>query len=101
MNFLTAIPQQSHDRSTMSDALAQIIELACDTAIKRAMRIGDVSPRRLLTIKKEATYLTLSEREIYNMIANGQIAGVRHGKRLMIDIRDLEAWITAHKENAA
>jgi excisionase family DNA binding protein len=42
-------------------------------------------------------YLALSEREIYNMIANKDLSGVRHGRRLMLDIRDLDVWIATHK----
>jgi hypothetical protein len=31
------------------------------------------------------------------MIANEQLVGVRHGRRLMIDIRDIEEWIDRKK----
>lgn len=47
--------------------------------------------------KEAAAYLTLCEREIYNMIANEQLTAVRHGKRLMIDIHDVDEWIANHK----
>jgi excisionase family DNA binding protein len=80
-----------------SDPLSQMIEAACETAIKKAMNISDVSPRRLMTVQEAALYLALSEREVYNMIANKELNGVRHGRRLMLDIRDLDVWITAHK----
>jgi excisionase family DNA binding protein len=80
-----------------SDPLSEMIEAACETAIKKALNIADVSPRRLVTVQEAAIYLTLSEREIYNMIATKEIAGVRHGRRTMLDIRDLDQWIAAHK----
>jgi hypothetical protein len=32
-----------------------------------------------------------------NMIANKQLVGVRHGRRLMVDIRDIEKWIDLKK----
>jgi excisionase family DNA binding protein len=83
--------------SSQANPLSEMIETACEAAIKRVMRISDVLQRRLLTTKEAAIYLTLCEREIYNMIANRQLAPVRHGKRLMIDIRDLDEWITNHK----
>lgn len=57
------------------------------------MGVGDVSPRCLLTAQEAGVYLALSEREVYNMIANSQLVGVRHGRRLMIDIRDIEKWM--------
>jgi len=61
------------------------------------MKIGDISPRRLLTAQEAAVYLALSEREVYNMIANKELVGVRHGRRIMIDLRDIEKWIDSNK----
>jgi excisionase family DNA binding protein len=84
--------------ASQTNPLTEMIEAACEAAIKRAMRISDVSRRRLLTTKEAAAYLTLCEREIYNMIASRQLASVRHGKRLMIDIHDLEQWIKDRKD---
>ena len=82
---------------TRTDPLSEMIEAACESAIKRAMNISDVSPRRLLTVQQTAVYLALSEREIYNMITNKELIGVRHGRRIMIDMRDLESWIDYRK----
>ena len=50
-----------------------------------------------MTVQEASVYLALSEREIYNMIANKELSGIRHGRRLMLDIRDLDHWIAAHK----
>lgn len=75
-----------------------MIEAACEAAIKRALRVSDVSQRRLLSTKEAAAYLTLCEREVYNMIACRQLASVKHGKRRMIDIIDLDQWISSRKE---
>ena len=61
------------------------------------MNISDISSRRLLTVQEAAVYLALSEREVYNMLANKDLNRVRHGRRLMVDIRDLEEWIAGHK----
>jgi excisionase family DNA binding protein len=74
-----------------------MIKAACQAAIKEAMQISDISPRRLMTAQEASVYLALSEREIYNMLSNKELTGVRHGRRLMLDIRDLEEWIAAHK----
>lgn len=91
----------AHQTSPGTDPLSRMIEAACEAAIRRAMNISEVSPRRLLTVEEAAVYLTLSEREIYNMISTSELVAVRHGKRRMIDIRDLEAWIAAHKKGEA
>ena len=82
---------------TNSDALSRFIEAACESAIKRVMNITDLPPRRLLTIKEVAVYLAICEREVYNMIADSELRGVRHGRRLMVDLRDAEHWIECNK----
>jgi hypothetical protein len=35
--------------------------------------------------------------EIYNMLSNRELTGVRHGRRLLLDIEDLQQWIVANK----
>jgi len=83
--------------TTPIDPLSQMIRVACEDAVKAVLNISDVSPRRLLSVEETATYLCLSVREIYNMISTRELTGVRHGKRLMVDIRDLEKWVEEHK----
>ena len=79
--------------STASDAFSQIIE----QAVRRALNVHDATQRRLLSIADAATYLSLSKSEIYNMLASHELESVEHGKRRLIDIRDLEAWIERNK----
>jgi excisionase family DNA binding protein len=86
-------------RRNPGDAFFQMIELACESAIKRVLNISDISPRRLLAVAEAAVYLSISEREIYNMLANKELAGVRHGRRIMIDVKDLNEWIEANKSD--
>jgi excisionase family DNA binding protein len=80
-----------------TDSLFQTLEAACEAAIRKVMNITDGLSRRLLTVRNSAEYLALSEREIYNMISEQELVGVRHGRRLMLDIRDLDEWIASHK----
>lgn len=80
-----------------SEAFVQVIEQAVLEALKKALNVSDVTGRRLVTAKQAALYLCLSEREIYNMVSNREICGVRHGRRLMLDIQDLERWIEENK----
>jgi excisionase family DNA binding protein len=87
--------------SIQSDPFSAIVKAACQAAIAEAIGIvGSVSPRRLLSVAATAVYLDLSEREVYNIVANHELASVRHGKRVMLDIRDLDEWIVKHKEAA-
>lgn len=80
-----------------TEAFGQVIEQAVFKALKKALNVSDVTGRRLVTAKQAALYLCLSEREIYNMISRRELCGVRHGRRLMLDIRDLERWIETNK----
>jgi excisionase family DNA binding protein len=84
------------------DPLSLMIRAACEAAVRGVLNIAtDISPRRLLSVDETATYLCLSEREVYNMISNHKLAGVRHGKRVMLDLQDLDSWIANHKDEAA
>ena len=65
--------------------------------MKRVMGVTDISPRRLMKVAEASKYLALSDREIYNMIANKEFKAVKQGRALMLDIRELEAWIERKK----
>jgi Helix-turn-helix domain len=82
---------------TKTDSLSEVTEAACESATKRAMNISNASPRRLLTGQEATVYLALSDREVYNVIAIKELKGVRHSRRLMVDLRDLEEWVATHK----
>lgn len=82
---------------TPIDPFTQIVAAACELAVKRVLNISDISPRRLLSVEETSTYLNLSVAEVYSMLSNKELVGVRHGKRVMVDIRDLEKWIEAHR----
>jgi excisionase family DNA binding protein len=83
--------------SNTTDAFQQVIEQAVEAAVRRALNINDATNRRLLSIEECAVYLSLSKREIYNMIATRELLAVAHGRRKMLDIRDLDAWIALNK----
>ena len=80
-----------------ADAFSQIIEAAVESAMKRVMGVTDIFPRRLMKVAEASKYLALSDREIYNMIANKEFKAVKQGRALMLDIRELEAWIERKK----
>jgi excisionase family DNA binding protein len=80
-----------------TDAFQQVIERAVETAVRKALNINDATNRRLLSIEEGAAYLSLSKREVYNMIAARELPAVTHGRRKMLDIRDLDQWIAQNK----
>jgi excisionase family DNA binding protein len=81
-----------------TDAFQEVIERAVEAGVRKALNISEVTNRRLLSIEDGATYLALSKREVYNMISGGELPAVGHGRRKMLDIRDVDAWIDRNKE---
>jgi excisionase family DNA binding protein len=93
----TTATRQPSRRMTGTDALAEVIRGAVRDAVREALNIDEATNRRLLAAEEAATYLSLSKREVYNMIAAGQLLAVSHGRRKMLDIRDLDTWIAENK----
>lgn len=83
--------------SGAADAFSQVIEQAVAAGVRKALGTNDGTNKRLLSIEQAATYLCLSERELYNMIANKELVAVKHGRRTMLDVRDLDQWIESNK----
>jgi excisionase family DNA binding protein len=83
--------------SPVTDAFQHIIEQAVEAGVRKALNLGEATNRRLLSITEAATYLALSKREVYNMIATGDVPAVSHGRRKMLDIRDVDEWIRRNK----
>jgi excisionase family DNA binding protein len=82
---------------TASDAFSQIIQQAVVAGMRTALNISEATNRRLLSVEETALYLSLSEREIYNMGATRELLAVKHGRRTMFDLRDLDRWIELNK----
>ena len=55
------------------------------------------SAKRLYSIKEAAEYLALSTWTVRELIWQGVLPHVRLGRRILIDIQDLDALITHHK----
>jgi excisionase family DNA binding protein len=83
--------------NTVTDAFQHVIEQAVESAVRKALNVSEATNRRLLSIEEGAVYLSLSKREVYNMIATGDLPAVTHGRRKMIDIQDLNQWIARNK----
>ena len=67
------------NQTAEGEVLSRLMEAACDAAIRKAPHITEIPPRRLMTIKETSTYLAISEREVYNMVANSELSGVVTG----------------------
>lgn len=58
---------------------------------------GPIRPR-LLTVKQAAVYLGRSKHAVQHMVAQGRIPVVRDGRRVLLDVRELDRWIEANTE---
>ena len=65
-------------------------------ASAKALDLSEATNRRLFSIEDSATYLSLSRREVYNMIAACDLP-VPRGRKKMIDVQDLNSWIERNK----
>jgi len=55
------------------------------------------SAKRLYSIKEAAEYLALSTWTVRELIWKGELPHVRLGRRILLDLQDLEALIVHHK----
>ena len=53
--------------------------------------------KRLYSIKEAAVYLGRSEWAVREMIWAGKLPYVKDGKRILLDIRDMDEWIEQNK----
>lgn len=53
--------------------------------------------KRLYSIKEAAVYLGRSTWSVREMIWAGKIPYIKDGKRIFVDIRDLDEWIEKNK----
>ncbi len=82
------------------DGLAEsMAELIAEKVAKRIADSGTAPVRpRLLTVDQAATFLGRTKDAIQHMVSAGKIAVVKSDRRVFLDVRDLEAWIEANKQ---
>lgn len=66
-------------------------------AEKIGQGMSNPSPKRLYTLPEAAHYLGRTLWSMRELIWKGSIPIVRDGKRIFVDIRDLEAYVTRCK----
>lgn len=54
---------------------------------------------RLLTVKEAAEILSLSERTIQRYLKSGELACVRLGRLVRIEVKDLEEFVEKKKQD--
>ena len=84
--------------TSADNAIQGVLDRAVEAAVRKALNVNDATNRRLFSIEEGAAYLSLSKREVYNMTTAGELPVVRHGRRKMLDILDLNEWIERCKD---
>lgn len=59
--------------------------------------MGEVVSKRLYTVKEAAKYLGRSPWAIRHLIWEGHLPEVRQGRRVMVDVVDMDQYIERHK----
>lgn len=77
--------------------MASALAIEIREAVKAAIEEWRPVQSRLLTTAEAAQYLKLSLRSMKAMQSHGDIPVVRTGRRVMVDIRDLDEWIEENK----
>jgi len=54
-------------------------------------------PRRLCSLADAACYLGVSDWTVRQMVWRGDLPHIKNGKRILLDLRDLEGWIEREK----
>ena len=58
---------------------------------------SDCLAKRLYTIPEAAIYLGRSPGAVRSLIWSGKLPAVRDGKRILVDIHDMDRWVEANK----
>ncbi len=72
--------------------------MAQPTEREEVQKLDHFSGARLLDFRAASRYLSLSYWTMRDMVSRGEIPHVRAGRRVLIDVRDLDRWIDQNKE---
>ncbi len=67
--------------------------------VKKAQGISYPLPKRLYTLLEAAHYLGRTLWSMRELVWSGKIPIVRDGKRIFVDIADLDSYVTKNKMN--
>jgi excisionase family DNA binding protein len=79
------------------------VAMLADRGTQRDHRMSNPVPKRLLTIKEAAQYLSLSVYSVREMIWRGVFPYIKRegGRKYLLDIRDLDEFIDSQKASYA
>jgi excisionase family DNA binding protein len=62
-----------------------------------ALDVKDSRSQRLLTVKQAGSYLALGQWRIRSLIYRGELPYIRLGRRILLDLKDLDSLVKAKK----
>jgi excisionase family DNA binding protein len=69
--------------------------------MKSATVHGCILQKRLYSIKEAAIYLGRTETALREMLWAGKLPYIRDGRRLLLDLQDMDRWIDESKTREA
>jgi excisionase family DNA binding protein len=67
------------------------------TLKNQKIRRGEEITKRLYTLKEAALYLGRGLHGVRDLVWNGEVPVVRNGRKMFIDLKDLNLWIERNK----
>jgi excisionase family DNA binding protein len=55
----------------------------------------------LIDVKEAARRISLGRTEVYGMVLSGELTSIKRGRRRLIAVTDLEAWVAAQRSAEA
>ena len=91
---------QALDRTGPQDGARDCLTSA-PLSRKRTAGPGPTLPRRLCSLADAARYLAVSDWTVRQMVWRGDLPHIKTGKRILLDLRDLDGWIDRTKVRGA
>jgi excisionase family DNA binding protein len=82
--------------SSVLDAILDALAERVAQRLLRAERSPAMRPR-LLTVAEAARYLGRSKHAVEHLISQGRLPVVREGRRVFLDVEELDRWIEQNK----
>jgi excisionase family DNA binding protein len=92
-------PRNPVTLDSIIDALASAVAAKLRDTLRDSSGSTSVAPR-LLTVDQAAVYLGRSKEAVQHMVAARKLPVVRDGRRVFLDVRELDKWINQNSAAA-
>lgn len=89
---------RDRDDTKIIDLFVRALAAEVAMLVKKEMVVpASVIQPRLLDVKQAAIYLSRSEQSVQRLIFQKEVAVIRVGRRVHLDVRDLDKWIEMNR----